>query len=55
MTFILTLLVFAGGNVALTSVEYRTAVACEAAKDVATRTFAVTSATRVVGICTEKG
>lgn len=55
MIFILTLLVFSGGNVALTSAEYRTAAACEAAKNAAVRTFAVTSASKVVGTCTEKG
>ena len=32
MTFILTLLVFSGGSVAVTAVEYNNAGACEAAK-----------------------
>lgn len=55
MAVILTLLVFSGGNVALATAEYRTAAACEAAKDAAAKAFAVTSTSKVVGTCTPKG
>jgi hypothetical protein len=56
MTFILTLLVFSGGSVAVTAVEYNNAGACEAAK--AADVQALASAfrqPRIVATCTPKG
>jgi hypothetical protein len=56
MTFILTLLVFSGGSVAVTAVEYNNAGACEAAK--AADVQALVSAfrqPRIVATCTPKG
>jgi hypothetical protein len=56
MAFILTLLVFSGGSVAVTTVEYNNAAACEAAK--AADVDALASAfrqPRIVATCTPKG
>jgi len=56
MTFILTLLVFSGGSVAVTAVEYNNVGACEAAK--AADVQALASAfrqPRIVATCTPKG
>jgi hypothetical protein len=56
MIYILTLLVFSGGNVALTTAEYNNSEACEAAKAIDER--AIASAFRqptIVATCTPKG
>ena len=56
MTFILTLLVLSGGSVAITTAEYNSAAACEAAKAIDERGLA--SAFRqpaIVATCTPKG
>lgn len=56
MIYILTLLVFSGGNVAVTTVEYNNSAACEAAKAVDERELA--SAFRqpvIAATCTPKG
>jgi hypothetical protein len=56
MVYILTLVIFVGGNVAIATAEYNTAAACEAAK--ATDERALASANRqpqVVVTCTAKG
>lgn len=55
MTYILTLVIFVGGNVAIGTAEYNNAAACEAAKAVDERALA--SANRqpmVVVTCTAK-
>ena len=56
MIYILTIVILVGGNVAIATVEYNTAAACEAAKAVDERALA--SANRqpqVVVTCTAKG
>jgi len=56
MVHILTLLIFVGGNVAVTTAEYNTSEACEAAKAIDERALA--SAFRqptLVATCTPKG
>lgn len=56
MTFILTLLVFSGGSVAIATAEYNSGAACEAAK--AADVNALASAfrqPRIVATCTPKG
>jgi len=56
MIYILTLLVFSGGNVALATAEYNNSEACEAAKAIDERAMA--SAFRqpmIVATCTPKG
>jgi len=56
MIYILTLVIFSGSNVAIATVEYNTAAACEAAKAIDERALA--SANRqpqVVATCTAKG
>jgi len=55
MIFILTLLVFSAGNVAITTAEYRTQQACEAAKSAASSAFSGLGITKVAGTCTQKG
>jgi hypothetical protein len=56
MVYILTLLIFTGGNVAVATAEYNTSEACEAARAIDERAFA--SAFRqpmLVATCTPKG
>ena len=56
MIYILTLVILSGGNVAITTAEYNSAAACEAAKTIDER--AIASANRqpmVVATCTAKG
>ena len=56
MIYILTLLIFSGGNVAVATAEYNNQAACEAARQVDER--AIATAFRqpmVVATCTPKG
>ena len=56
MVYVLTLVIFVGGNAAIATAEYNTAAACEAAKAIDERALA--SANRqpqVVVTCTPKG
>ena len=56
MIYILTLLIFSGGNVAVTTAEYNNQAACEATRQVDER--AIATAFRqpmVVATCTPKG
>lgn len=55
LIFILTLLVFSGGNVTVVAVEYGSTQSCEAAKAADIRALStVSSLTKVVGTCTQK-
>lgn len=56
MVYILTLMIFTGGNVAVATAEYNNSEACEAARAIDERAF--TSAFRqpmLVAACTPKG
>jgi len=56
MIYILTLVIFSGGSVAIATAEYNSAAACEAAKTIDEK--AVASANRqpmVIATCTSKG
>jgi hypothetical protein len=56
MVYILTLLIFAGGNVAVTTAEYNNAEACEAAKAIDERALATAfRQPTLVATCTRKG
>ena len=56
MAFILTLLVLSGGSVAITTVEYNNAAACEAAKVADENALASAfRQPRIVATCTPKG
>ena len=55
MAYILTILVFSAGNVALTSAEYSSPQACEAARSVASSSFSGLGVSKVVATCTAKG
>ena len=56
MVYILTLLIFAGGNVAVATAEYNTSEACEAARAIDERAFASDfRQPAIVATCTPKG
>jgi hypothetical protein len=56
MIYILTLVIFVGGNVAVTTTEYNSVAACEAAKSVDQQAIATANRQPVViATCTAKG
>jgi hypothetical protein len=56
MVYILTLLIFSGGNVAVTTAEYNNSEACEAARAIDERALATAfRQPMLVATCTPKG
>ncbi|GEP53946.1 hypothetical protein RSO01_11120 [Reyranella soli] len=56
MVYILTLLIFSGGNVAVATAEYNNSEACEAAREIDERALATAfRQPMLVATCTPKG